>query len=352
MKNKKLIQRGLGVILLSLMSLMFLLPVFVSAEGPSLSLKALGKSGNLWGMLPGQTENATTEDYESIQSASAGYGEEYPLELYPTLWIGQGYNSQLGYVINRSYLYFDLSSIPSNATITGATLSLTRTWGEVWDVPQTFHILAFNGQTNNHPSDILSNEDYDLSLYADNETTPGWELDTADFTGYDNNTPSRISNTVTEPFNSTGLGWIETQRSSHDQELRLCLVSDQDWQAIAPLTDDQICFTFASLEPTLRNIQRELLASLMSPFLDNRLLFVEEDENFPEIEIEYEGPPPTPPVNSLGGILPIAILCLYILWALFFLSGEITLKNIVIVVVGAVIILAFVGTVAGMIAIW
>ena len=124
MKNKKLIQRGLGVILLSLMSLMFLLPVFVSAEGPSLSLKALGKSGNL-SQQTTYGENVTTEDYESIQSASAGYGEEYSLELYPVLWIGQGYVEPLGYVINRSYLYFDLSSIPSNATITGATLSLT-----------------------------------------------------------------------------------------------------------------------------------------------------------------------------------------------------------------------------------
>jgi hypothetical protein len=349
MKNKKLIQRGLGVILLSLMSLLILLPVFASADNTStVSLRALGKSGNIGNQSEG--ENVT---YESLQSASVGSGYmTYTLADYERIYIGQGWMEQLGYVINRGYLYFDLSSIPSNATISGATLTLTRTWGEEWDLPQTFHILAFNGQDTNHPSDALANEDYDLSLYADNETTPGWELDTADYTGYG---LGDLHSSLTEPFNSTGMDWIETQRNSPGQELRLCLVSDQDWQAIAPISDDQILFDFSSsFLPTLRNLQQTILASVMSPFLDNRLMSVseEENENYPEIEIEYTTPPPPPLVNSLGGVLPIVVICLYILWSLFFLSGEITLKNIIIVVVGAVIILAFVGTVAGMIALW
>jgi K+-sensing histidine kinase KdpD len=56
--------------------------------------------------------------------------------------------------------------------------------------------------------------------------------------------------------------------------------------------------------------------------------------------------------SGLATVLEIIIVCLYILWALSFLGREINTKNIIIVVVGAVIILAFVGTVAGMIALW
>jgi hypothetical protein len=66
----------------------------------------------------------------------------------------------------------------------------------------------------------------------------------------------------------------------------------------------------------------------------------------------YEGVTSSNNVSGIAEILSIVVVCLYILWALSFLSRDLTVKNIIIVVVGAVIIIAFSGTIASMIASW
>jgi hypothetical protein len=66
----------------------------------------------------------------------------------------------------------------------------------------------------------------------------------------------------------------------------------------------------------------------------------------------YEGVTSSNNVSGIAEILSIVVVCLYILWALSFLSRDLTVKNIIIVVVGAVIIIAFSGIIASMIASW
>jgi hypothetical protein len=57
-------------------------------------------------------------------------------------------------------------------------------------------------------------------------------------------------------------------------------------------------------------------------------------------------------VDDAAKIIQLIIICLYILWAITFMSRDLAIKNLIIVVVGAVIILSFSAIIANMIALW
>lgn len=124
--------------------------------------------------------------------------------------------------IYRGFLFFDTSTIPSNATITSATLSL---YGKA-DISSTdFDVTIQNGQPT-YPHDALAAGDYLYSQYSGN----GGTFDTAGFSssGYNDITLS-----------TTGLTWIQTGAGA---ETKLALLSSRDISATAPSGDEYVYF--------------------------------------------------------------------------------------------------------------
>lgn len=93
----------------------------------------------------------------------------------------------------RSYLYFDTSSLPDNATITAATLSLYLYYED--SIPEGHQIILQLGDPTTYPHDPLALGDFDRTQYksggADNITVYSGQ------TGW-----------MTFTLNSTGYGWI------------------------------------------------------------------------------------------------------------------------------------------------
>ena len=96
-----------------------------------------------------------------------------------------------GYQIIRGFLYFDTSSLPDDAEITNATLSL---YGQQNDSDADFNLTVQSGMPT-YPRDPLVREDYNKNYYSGN----GGEFNTAGFTS------SGYNDIV---LNSTGRGWI------------------------------------------------------------------------------------------------------------------------------------------------
>ncbi len=121
--------------------------------------------------------------------------------------IGQLYAATPVYAIFRSAVFFDTSSLPDNAVITSATLSL---FGSSDGSDTDFDITVVNGSLLNDP---LVLGDYGYLL---NQTTSGGVFNTTGFStsGYND-----------IPLNSVGMGWISRTgmtklglRSSRDIE--------------------------------------------------------------------------------------------------------------------------------------
>jgi len=111
------------------------------------------------------------------------------------------------WVLYRGFLFFDTSSLPDNAVITEATLSIYYRNISI-DTGYDFNIVIQSGQPT-YPHDPLEAGDYLYSHYSGN----GGSLNTSDFTfGW---------NDIT--LNATGRGWIKV-----DGITKLCLRSSKD----------------------------------------------------------------------------------------------------------------------------
>jgi len=97
-----------------------------------------------------------------------------------------------GYIVRRSYVYFDTASIPDAATLTGATL---RIYGDYDGSTTDFDLVVQSGMPT-YPHDPLETDDHYLSNYSGN----GGAINSSIWStsGY---------NDIT--LNSTGLGWID-----------------------------------------------------------------------------------------------------------------------------------------------
>lgn len=143
-------------------------------------------------------------DYNTPWVAASG---NTPNNATTVFYIGQRYGGGW-YSIYRSYVYFDTSSIPSDAIITLATLSL---YGQENDSAADFLITVQNGQLT-YPHDPLVAGDYAKANYSGD----GGSLNTSGFitTG---------ENVIT--LNVDGRGWIQKGVGA---VTKLCLRSSED----------------------------------------------------------------------------------------------------------------------------
>ena len=138
-------------------------------------------------------------------------------------WVFQWYNTNGTYQINRGMLYFDTSSIPDNATITSATLSL---YG--YDNGHTgpdWNLVIQNGQPTypHSPADMF---DYDCNHYSGNGGqisvhNPWWSV-----SGYNNIT-----------MNATGLSWINKTGPT-----KLCMRTSRDISSTVPSGGEAVAY--------------------------------------------------------------------------------------------------------------
>jgi len=127
--------------------------------------------------------------------------------------------------IYRAYLFFDTSSLPDDAVIASATLSLYGKSGTAWD----FYIRIQNGQPT-YPHNPIDQGDYDRTYYSGNGGqfyTSGWST-----SGYND-----IS------LNSNGTIWINKQGTT-----KLCLRSSKEINGIPPLFNINEVISFYSYE--------------------------------------------------------------------------------------------------------
>lgn len=116
------------------------------------------------------------------------------------------------YRVHRSFLYFDTSSLPDGATITGAVL---RIFGSTDTSGTDFDLVVTNGQPA-HPADPAVVGDYSKAFYTGN----GGSINT--------NTYSTVAyNDIT--LNTTGIGWISKTATT-----KLTLRSSLDIAGTAP----------------------------------------------------------------------------------------------------------------------
>jgi len=122
-------------------------------------------------------------------------------------WIGQyGITGEDIHKIQRTYLYFDASSIPINAKVTGGILKL---FVNNIDVEIDFDVIIQDGQPD-YPSSTLQKSDYNYVLYKNN----GGSINTGSMT------PMQY-NLIT--LNTNGINWINCGGIT-----KFILVSSQD----------------------------------------------------------------------------------------------------------------------------
>ncbi|HWR27224.1 MAG TPA: M20/M25/M40 family metallo-hydrolase, partial [Candidatus Thermoplasmatota archaeon] len=151
-------------------------------------------------------------NYQSCWNATTGNGFYGAYNIF----IGQNKQSTT-YTIYRGYVYFNTSSLPSNAYIDSATLGLYKSS----DYSTTnFLITVQNGQPT-YPHDPLQTADYNRAYYSGD----GGTLNTDSFgNGYNNIT-----------LNSDGLSWINRTGWT-----KLCLRSSRDINGNTPTGNEYV----------------------------------------------------------------------------------------------------------------
>jgi hypothetical protein len=136
--------------------------------------------------------------------------------------IGQYYGGGL-YRINRSFLIFDTSSIPSNAIITSATLSLYQVLADSDQSATDFDIVIQNGQPD-YPNVPLVTGDYYYAHYSGD----GGSINT-----------SNLSDETIITLNADGLSWIQ---KGVGVLTKLALRSSRDINQIQPSGYEYVYF--------------------------------------------------------------------------------------------------------------
>ena len=138
------------------------------------------------------------------------------IDTIATLAIGQSYSGGL-YKVYRSFVFFDTSSIPDDATIDNATLSF-----KVSTVPpsgKNFNLTIQNGQPT-YPHIPLEIGDYSYQHYSGD----GGNISTSEMVA---------GNYCNLSLSTTGLSWIDL-----DGNTKLVLRGDADLNATTPTTFD------------------------------------------------------------------------------------------------------------------
>ncbi len=173
-----------------------------------------------------------SEDTNNNYEVARGKESADYLEKYFTVGVGQSGNTYWGeYYIYRAFLYFDTSTIPSNAIIKKATLNINIT--EIQITSTNFDIVVQNGQPN-YPSDILQESDFNMAYYSGN----GGAGNTSKGIGY-----------LNIELNEDGISWINKGGIT-----KLCLRSNRDINGIKPVNSEYIFFVSCRNEediPTL-----------------------------------------------------------------------------------------------------
>jgi hypothetical protein len=159
---------------------------------------------------------SSTSDGSVYKSQSAAYATVHDAttgSIFGPIIIGQDYGGS-SRIIYRGFVFFDTSSIPSNATITSATLSL---YGWEDDSTRDFIITIQNGQPT-YPHDPLVAGDY----YYVNYSGDGGTFNTSGFS---------VSGYNDIVLNADGLSWIQ---KGDGAVTKLALLSSRDISALAP----------------------------------------------------------------------------------------------------------------------
>jgi len=156
----------------------------------------------------------TGTNYNTVRTATTSNG----MTVNYLIAIGQNKVSTT-YSIDRGYVYFNTSALPSNAIIESATLSLYK----AGDYSATdFDITVQNGQPT-YPHDPLQSSDYNQAYYSGNGGTL--------------NTVSLVNGYNDISLNSTGIGWITPSGWT-----KLCLRSSRDINGNAPTGSEYASF--------------------------------------------------------------------------------------------------------------
>jgi hypothetical protein len=138
---------------------------------------------------------------------------------YITSYVGQLYFGAITYRIERSFLYFDTSLIPDNATITSAVLGLY--------IQANYSTTDFNitiQHSTSHPETPFTLYDYLYTYYSG--------------TGGSRNTTEISSlNYWNITLSATGISWVDV-----DGTTKLCLRSSKDIDGTAPTGDEYIAY--------------------------------------------------------------------------------------------------------------
>jgi len=124
-----------------------------------------------------------------------------------------------GYTVDRSFVYFDTSSIPDTADIVSASVFL---YGATDSSTTDFDIVLTNGMST-YPHDPLAAGDFDITHYS------GTGNDTFSTAGF--STAGYNELTLT----STGLGWINVTGTT-----KLAICSSRDIAATTPTGDEYV----------------------------------------------------------------------------------------------------------------
>lgn len=158
--------------------------------------------------------------YEVSTSYSTAHGSPTGT-VYDTAisWdLGQYYYASY-YWVYRGYVFFDTTTLPEDANITSAVLSLCLNYdGSTTD----FNVTLQNGQPT-YPHDPLLTGDYVYSHYSGN----GGSRSTSTLPG--------IGNYWNITLNDTGISWIET-----DGTTKLCLRSQEDIDYSTPSGSEEV----------------------------------------------------------------------------------------------------------------
>jgi hypothetical protein len=158
----------------------------------------------------GYLDMSSNNDYNTAWSSSTGTVHD-SLDF---LRMGQ-YKFKTYYYIYRGFLFFNTSSIPANANITNATLSLYK----YTDYSSTdFDIVVQNGQPT-YPHDPLQSGDFNKNYYSGN----GGSLNTLNFVNGRNN------------ISLTNYNWINKEGMT-----KLCIRSSREINGTAPTGNEHI----------------------------------------------------------------------------------------------------------------
>lgn len=158
--------------------------------------------------------------YATARTATSATYKNISDSAYDYFMVGQVcISGPTTYVIDRGILFFDTSSIPINAIITSAVLSL-RSYGGYHRVDNDFDVVIQSGQPT-YPSDPVQLTDYNYLYYQ-----PSLNLGSLNTASWNSSSWNDIA------LNANGINWI-----SRGGITKYCLRSSKDISGTAPGLD-------------------------------------------------------------------------------------------------------------------